>query len=200
MGHGYDVPAGGISNAISSASHNSREAATLAAGAIFQGVGEDVGNYGRVGVSIISDNHTEGILTMETSLDNITWSGPDRTISDTRFTQPHMWNIVERYFRIKYKNGDTQANNLAIQVQYSNNIDIFLGHQLDELLIDEREALLIRAVLAGKDRNGIYQNVDISPDAKLGVQTDRFAHVLECILSELQKMNIHLSLASDQTL
>jgi hypothetical protein len=131
-------------NSISTTSFNSRAAATLAASATFQGVGEDVHKYGRVGVSIISDNATDGVLTMEVSRDNITWGGPTRAFSDTRFAEPHMWNIVEKYFRIKYVNGTTEATNLAIQVQYSNNADIFLGHQLDQIINLEAEAILIR--------------------------------------------------------
>lgn len=83
---------------------NSRAAATLAAAATFQGTVEDVSGYGRVGVSIHSDNATDGTLTMEVSHDNVIWSGPTRTWADTRFASPHMWNIVEKYFRIKYVN------------------------------------------------------------------------------------------------
>lgn len=143
-------------NRISSTSFNSRDAATLAAAATFQGVGEDVSKYGRVGVSITSDNATDGTLTMEVSRDNVNWGGPTRTWADTRFAQPHMWNIVEKYFRIKYVNGTTEATNLAIQVQYSNNANILLGHQLDETLLDETEAIVVRAVLVGKSGSGAY--------------------------------------------
>ena len=103
---------------------NSRAAATLAAAATFQGVGEDVSGFGRVGVAITSDNATDGTLTMEVSHDNVTWGGPTRAFSDTRFSQPHMWNIVEKYFRIKYVNGSTEATNLSIQVQYSSNANV----------------------------------------------------------------------------
>ena len=131
----------GAPNKISTTSFNSRDAATLAAAATFQGVGEDVSAYGRVGVAITSSNATDGTLTMEVSHDNVTWGGPSRAWTDTRFGQPHMWNIVEKYFRIKYVNGTTEADDLAIQVQYSNNADILLGHQLDETLIDETEAI-----------------------------------------------------------
>jgi hypothetical protein len=43
---------------------NSRAASTLAAAGTFQGVSEDVSHYGRVGVSITSDNATDGTLYM----------------------------------------------------------------------------------------------------------------------------------------
>lgn len=131
-------------NKISTTDFNSRDAATLAASATFQGVGEDVSKYGRVGVSIKSDNATDGVLTMETSHDNVTWGGPTRTWADTSIAAPHMWNIVEKYFRIKYVNGTTEATNLSIQVQYSNNADIVLAHQLNESLAPEVEAQIVR--------------------------------------------------------
>lgn len=148
-------------NRISTTSFNSRDAATLTSGSTFQGVGEDVSKYGRVGVSIVSDNATDGVLTMEVSRDNVTWGGPTRTWADTRFAQPHMWNIVEKYFRIKYVNGSIEATNLAIQVQYSNNADIFLGHQLNETLLNETEGIVTRSVLVGQDPNSAYVNAGV---------------------------------------
>lgn len=137
---------------------NVRAAATLAAGAVYQGTGEDVSNYARVGVSITSSNATDGVLTMEVSHDNITWGGPTRNFADTRFAEPHMWNIVEKYFRIKYTNGTTEANDLSIQVQYSNNADVLLGHQLDGPLIDETEAIVTRSISVGQNPEGTYLN------------------------------------------
>lgn len=149
-------------NKISSTDHNSRAAATMAAGEVFQGVGEDVADYSRVGVAITSTNATDGTLTMEVSHDGVTWGGPTRTWSNTQIAQPHMWNIVEKWFRIKYTNGSTEALGLSIQVQYSNNADILLGHQLDETLLDETEAVISRSVGVGKNPNGTYTNLEVS--------------------------------------
>jgi hypothetical protein len=157
-----------IPNRISTTSFNSRDAATLAAGATFQGVGEDVSKYGRAGISIISDNATDGVLTIEVSRDNVTWGGPTRTFANTSIAAPHMWNIVEKYFRIKYVNGTTEAQNLAIQVQYSNNADILLGHQLNETLLDETEAIVTRSVLVGKNASGAF--IDAAVTDHLAIQ------------------------------
>lgn len=148
-------------NRISTTSFNSRDLATLAAGATFQGVGEDVSMYGRVGVAFRSDNATDGTLTMEVSHDGVNWGGPTRAVADTRFANPVMWAIVEKYFRIKYVNGSTEATNLGIQVQYSNNDDILLGHPLTETLIGEMGGLLTRSVTVGTDEDGIYTNVGV---------------------------------------
>lgn len=130
-------------NAISTTSFNSRDAATLAAAATFQGVGEDVSLFGRAGISITSDTATAtGTLTIEVSHDNTIWGGPDRTWKT--FDAPIMWNIVEKYFRIKFVNDAVEAANLSIQVQYSVNADIILGHQVGEILPANTAAQAVR--------------------------------------------------------
>lgn len=158
-----------VVNAVSTTAFNSRDAATLAASATFQGVSEDVSAYGRAGISITSDNATDGVLTIEVSHDGVIWGGPTRAISDARFSQPVMWNIVEKYFRVKYVNGTTEATNLSIQVQYAVNSDILLAHPLSETLIDEMGAVLTRSVLVGQDVNGIYRNVPVDGEGQLGI-------------------------------
>lgn len=145
-----------INNKISTL--NRREASTLAAGASYTGTGENVTNYNIVGVSVTSDNATDGTLYMEVSHDGVSYGGPPRAWTDTRFAQPHMWKISEPYFRIRYVNGTTEAQNLSLIVNYSKNTDIFLGHQLDETLIDEIEAIVTRSVIAGKNPDSVYVN------------------------------------------
>jgi hypothetical protein len=80
-----------------------------------------------------------------------------------------MWNIVEKYFRVKYVNGTTEATNLSVQVQYSVNADTNLAHPLDETLIDEMGATLTRSVLVGEDNNGVYRNVPVDTIGQLAV-------------------------------
>ncbi len=181
-----------IPNRISTTSFNSRDAATLGALGVFQGVGEEVVKYGRVGVSISSDNQTSGTLFMEVSRDNINWGGPARKFIDTRFAQPHMWNIVEKYFRIKYVNNNVEAENLIIQVQYSVNADILLGHQLDEVLIDETEAIITRSVLVGVSDDGSYTNSRVDANGRLRVNADSVESLLRDLIIEQKETNAYL--------
>ena len=130
-------------NAISITSFNSRAAATLAAGATFQGVSEDVLDYGRVGISIGSDTvGVTGTLTIEVSHDDVIFSAIPRAWKN--FDAPIMWNIVEQYFRIKFVNDSVEQANNTIQVQYSVNADIVLGHQLNEILPANTAAQAVR--------------------------------------------------------
>jgi len=179
---------------------NSRPAAALDAGGVFQGEGEDVSGYARVGVSIVSDNPTDGVLTIEVSRDGIKYSGPERTWADTRFAQPKMWEIVEQYFRIKYTNGTTPADNLLIQVQYSVNGGILLGHQLDELLTDETAAILTRTVLVSKDEAGVYRNITATQGGGLIIKEEssrEIALALAGLGEILREMKHYLESISD---
>ena len=180
---------------------NSRASATLAAGAVFTGVGEDVSLYGRAGIAITSSNASSGTLTIQVSHDNVNWSGPPRAWKDTRFAQPHMWNIVEKYFRIIYTNGTGEARDLSIQTQYSNNADILLGHQLDEVLLDETEALITRSLLVGKNEKGEYKNVGIDLNGLLKVEAkDEFTHLLTILVSQAIRTNQLLNIIAGNPL
>jgi hypothetical protein len=142
----------------------------MAAGATYQGLEEDVHEYSSIGISVHSTNTSDGVLTIQVSHDKINWSEVPRTISNANTAQPHMWLIVERHFKIKYVNGTTEADNLSIQVNLSNNGDILLAHQLDETLIDETEAIITRSVIVGENDGGNYVNVPVG--ATGGLQLD----------------------------
>lgn len=176
---------------------NSRAAADLAPNAIFQGVGEDVHLFGRAGVSVSSSNKSDGTLYMQVSRDGINYGGPPRMWADTRFAQPHMWELVESHFRILYVNGNSIARDLVLQTQYSVNGGILLGHQLDEILLDETEAIVTRSVLVGKSEDGNYLNAGMTPDGLLQVEsTDKFTYLLTEMLTEQRRTNKFLEVIS----
>lgn len=177
---------------------NSRAAATLAAGAVFQGTSEDVSAYGRIGIAITSSNATDGTFVVEVSHDNVNWGGPPRSVVDTRFAQPVMWAVVEKYFRIKYTNGTTEANDLSIQVQYSTNDDILLAHPLDETLLDEMGAVLTRSVLVGATTGGIYQNVHTSGDGHMAIDVPltAFGDLRVAELSPIQQISFEYTVTN----
>ena len=147
-----------IQNIIST--NNSVVLTNVSGGTVWTGTSEDVTKYGRAGISIWTPygEFCDGILTIEVSRDGTNWGGPNRTFSNTAIAQPHMWNIVEKYFRLKYTHGTTSASTLVIQTQYSVNADTILGHQLDETLIDETEAIVTRSVLVGQNPTNTYVN------------------------------------------
>lgn len=150
---------------------NSTIITPISGGTIFQGTGEDVSKYGRVGISVWTPfgESTDGILTIEVSRDNVNWGGPTRDYADTSIAQPHMWNIVEKYFRIKYTQGTTSATTLQIQTQYSVNSSVNLGQQLNDVPLAEHEGINVKAILAGRVENNTFKNINATSDGSLNV-------------------------------
>jgi hypothetical protein len=143
----------------------------LASGATFQGTSEDVGDYARAAICFYTPfgEPTDISVTIEVSHDEINWSGPTRTVANTSVANPIMWAIAEKYFRIKIVNGTSTASVFSVQVQYSNNDDILLGHPLNETLINETGAIITRSVLVGKQDGGAYANVPVTAEGHLEV-------------------------------
>ena len=153
---------------------NSTTLTSITGGEIFQGTGVDVTQYGTASISVWTPfgESTAGTLTVEISRDGVNYGGPTRRCEASDTSQPHMWTIAEQYFRIKYEVDTAQtASSLVIQTQFSVNRPIQLAHQLDEIPINEHEAVLVKAVLTGEKpgANSIYDFVHISHDSKLEV-------------------------------
>lgn len=145
-----------IQNMISTV--NSTTLTPMTSGQTWTGTAEDVTKYGRAGISVYTPfgEATDGTLWVEVSRDGTEWSTIPRTFSDTSTAQPHMWAIVEKYFRVRYVNGSSSATTFQIQTQYSVNDDILLSHPLNEVPLPEHEALQVKSVNWGTDPNDIY--------------------------------------------
>jgi len=184
-------------NRISPFGYNSREASTIAPNGIFQGVGEYVSMYGRVGISMSASSPTSGTFTIEVSHDNVTWAGPTRLIENVQYAEPIMWNIVEKYFRIKFVNGNRATTDFSIQTHYSINANTLLGHTLDANLKTEHGALLTRSVIAGLQPDGTYANAQISSAGQLKVSSGGTPETLNNILLEMKLLNARFEEAFD---
>lgn len=174
---------------------NSRAVGVLEAGEVFQGVGELVAiGYRGVGVSIKSETRSSGVLTMEVSHDNITYGGPTRDVPDSRFAEPKMWVVVEKYFRIKYTNGSTRAADVSIQTTFAKTGEIALSRQLSEDLSDETEAITSKSVLVGRDQFGDWINVKLSTDGRILVESKatQVEQMLRNIVEQQKITNLYL--------
>jgi len=170
--------------------HNSRTKATLAASEEWLGFSEDVTRYGTMGVSFYSDTPSSGTLVIQTSHDNKTFSSIPRRVSNTATTQPIMWNIVEKYMRIKYVNDGIDAVNLSIQTHYSSNSDILLAQQLGDSLSDGSTGIATVSLIQGKDNLGNYNTIAVDKGGSL-VITESAASTNTELLTHIHNQ-IHL--------
>jgi hypothetical protein len=105
-----------------------------------------------------------------------------------------MWQIAEQFLRIKFQNGPVAVENTIIATHYSNHPNISLGHQLDEVLIDEVEATITRSVISGIDHAGVYHNAHVDVDGRLKVETEGLLSAIDRLTVEQQLTNAYLKI------
>ncbi len=122
------LPAGG------SFISTSNSTTTLLTGdATYQGTSEDVTGFTTASVSIYGSlNTATGTLFFEVSSDNVVFSSIKRIVPQLSFDIPHMWNIGERYFRIRYLNDSVaQTGSFRIQTIFANGRTMELANTLE---------------------------------------------------------------------
>jgi hypothetical protein len=173
--------------------HNSRDKATLAASATWQGMSEDISRYGTMGVSFASSNPTDGTLWIEVSHDNETFTAIPRTIANTTTAQPVMWTIVEKYIRLKYVNNSTEVEDFSIQTHYSSNSGILLGQELGDSLTDSATGIATVSVVQGKDSSGGYNTATVDSGGSLKIlesSASTNTELLTHIYNQLHLLNV----------
>ncbi len=125
----------------------------------FEGVSEDVLDYAMIFVTVYSDvaSATDGLHVRDSS-DGITWrtgdtftipAGTEKTFS----VQPN-----KKYFRLHYTNGTSNQTIFDLQTIFKKTYCKPSSHRIQDNLIDEDDAELVKSVIAGKKANGQYTN------------------------------------------
>ena len=132
--------------------------ATLGAGGVFNGTYEMINGYGIVYVNIISDqaSATDGLVIYQSS------NGSDDD-HDDKFTIPaasgknFSINPYASHLRIQYTNGATPQTYFRLQVIFKS-VGKSSSHRIQDSIIDDDDAELIKAVLSGKNPAGTFVN------------------------------------------
>lgn len=137
----------------------------------FVGVGKNILNYASICLLIKSDkaSATKGI-SVQFSCDSSTWhSGESYTyiqINESKFFTPP---AQAKYYRVVYTNGDTAQTYFHLHTTLKKTPIKWSGHNVGDSIKSEDDAELVKAVLAGEDENGIFQNVKTSVDGDLSI-------------------------------
>jgi hypothetical protein len=135
----------------------------LGAGATFQGTSVDVTNFSTVAVAFYADEATDGTLYFEASHDNVNWISVPYTVNNASIQTPYIWNVVEKYIRIKYVNGTTpQTSAFQIQTKFSNSQELDLLLDAEDTINGTTPTKIVKAIATGRDVNGAYQNIPAS--------------------------------------
>jgi hypothetical protein len=155
-----------LKTASSSASivdDNNSSATPLGIAGVFTGAATDVTSYSTISIYIATDQDSAvGGLRFEFSSDGTNWDqGDNYTEITTRPLRYLTVGCIAKYFRVVYTNGGTAQGYFRLQtILHSQSIKPS-SHRLGDLVNDDNDAELSKAVITAKDANtGLYGNVD----------------------------------------
>ena len=131
----------------------------LAAGATFTGTASDMLDFGIIFVTVYSDvdSATDG-LSLEQSSDGTNWDVTDKyTITGTHgkvfAIQP-----AAKYFRVVYTNGAADQTAFRLQAVLKKTNSLPSSHRIQDSIVDDDDAQLIKAIISGKNPAGTFVN------------------------------------------
>lgn len=140
---------------------NNSSSTPLLAGAEFTGSATEVLDYAIIYVNVYSDvaSATDG-LHIEFSSDGTTWReglGDEFTI-DAGSEKTFSFQAHKRYFRVHYLNGGTNQTTFDLQTILKKSNGKPSSHRIQDSIIGEDDAELVKAVLTGENPSGNFIN------------------------------------------
>jgi hypothetical protein len=177
---GNPVP---VSPAGATSAGNSTSA-NLGAGATFTGTGIEVSpTYGTVSVCIFSSHAsaTNG-LKFQASIDNTNWETVEEyTYIAGSGLQSYSFAPSGRYFRLAYTNGATATTKLAIFCVLRSGYTKPSSHRIRDTISGEKDAELVKAVLAAMKPNGDFTDIHATAGGNLKVSIEETEEALPTI-------------------
>lgn len=127
---------------------------------VFTGTATDILPYG--GIAILVGSDVAGTLCIEYGPDGVDWhEGEAYDIvagAEKFFTPP----AQSSYYRIVYTNGGTGQATFYIHVTLKKQPIKWSSHNIDDPIVDQDDATLVKAVITGKKTSGAYDNVSLT--------------------------------------
>lgn len=174
----------------------------LGAGATFTGTGIEASpTYGTVSVCIFSSHSsaTNG-LKFQASIDNTNWETTEEyTYLAGNGLQSYSFAPSGRYFRLTYTNGATETTKLAIFCVLRSGYTKSSSHRIGDAISAEKDAELVKAVLAAQKPNGTFADINATAGGNLRVSIEETEDALPTItgLSIPEHNKIELSYTGD---
>lgn len=160
-----DNSAGSTGEILSGNSRNTN----LTAGQPFVGATTDVLKYSSIVISLNSDvESADGGLSIQFSIDGSDWHETDAYT----YNQPTVfktWTIqrVAQYFRVVYTNGSTDQTHFELSTIGNPVSGVASSHRVGDIISNEDDAQLTKAVLSGMTPLGDQVNIHATPDGSL---------------------------------
>lgn len=142
----------------------------LLADAVFQGLWQDTLNFNFLifGIKSDQDSATDGFM-IEWSADGVTVHDDDVFSILADKGKVFTFSPARRYVRVSYTNGDTDQTTFDIQTIFKKNGSKASSHRIQDSIVAEDDAELVKNVNTGQDPDGTFRNVNVSKDGDLKI-------------------------------
>ncbi len=151
-------------------SNNNSTMTPLGANEVFTGKACDILHFGVILVGIKSDvaSATDG-LSVQFSPDGTNWDNTDEYTIPATKGKTFSFQPVSRYMRVMYTNGSSAQGYFRMQTVLKPDYVKPSSHRIQDSIIGDDDAELVKAVLTGEDPNGVFQNVKTTEDGNLTI-------------------------------
>lgn len=139
---------------------NNTTTTPLDAGATFTGVLTDTLDYAEAIIAMYSDQDSASKgLEIQSSSDGTTWRTEDEYTYDAGSEKTYSVQFSRKYFRIVYTNGGTDQTVMDLSVIFHKFRSKPSSHPIGDMIINDDDAELTKAVITAEDENGDFVNV-----------------------------------------
>ena len=149
---------------------------TLAANGVFTGTAQDTLGFGVITIQAFADvtSAIDGLL-VEWSLDGTNWDDSDPFTVAAGNGRFFTFGPQARFFRLRYTNGATLQTAFRLQTIGKIGYVKPSSHRLSEVITDDSDAELQKAVVSGRTSTGTYVNIATSATGALSTSGNEFA-------------------------
>lgn len=143
----------------------------LGIGGVYAGSSSNTLDYGVIFVTVFSDvaSATDGLEIQISSNGVDDWRAGDNYTVPAGVEKTYAFQPNKNFFRIKYTNGGVGQAVFDIQTVFKKTASLDSSHRLLDLVSGQDDARLVKAVLAAADPDGIYRNINATPDGDLTI-------------------------------
>lgn len=127
---------------------------------VFTGEWLDTLNHNTVSIGIVADQNSATIgLDVQWSADGVSETQDDTFSIFANKGKTYTFSPANRYLRVVYTNGAVAQTSFSLQTILKKGGFKASSHRLEDALVDDDDAEVVKAVLTAKDLSGAYDNI-----------------------------------------
>jgi len=172
----------------------------LGIGGVFTGTADEINGYGIIYINVYSDqgSATDG-LQVEQSSNGTNWDHCDEYTIPAAKGKNFSINPFAKYMRVIYTNGGIAQTEFRLQVIMKNSGKPS-SHRIQDPIVDEDDAELVKAVITGLKDDGVFDNATLTRKGHLKISLQEYGDTASIDAFARQRMSEPFTLIDSKLL